>query len=433
MPDLLARDALQGARQYVRDLERAYRRSDLVGDPDYALAQDPDVYDVILRDPETRHAIDYRRHLGAGTRWRVVPASDAPDDRRAAAWCEEALGQLRGFTAARVQLLHAVFRGQTWAAIVGRRQRGVLAGLPGDWWVPTALVDVDKRRFQAFVGADRRLDWALYSLARHAWEPLGERRRWFVRLAHDVAESNLRQGSGLVEALYHWQYAKARVLAEGLAGVERWAQGIVHASVDGLGRAGSPTRDVQDAADAWLTAIEAMRSRHALVHDRVDQLEMIDGPKEGHKMVTEFLAYLASGIRVLCLGANLPTEATEGGSYALARVQENSTEALVQHDRELLGEAITHDLLGLVWAQNRGVLSAAGLARARAPSFEIVHEKRRDPNAAASAVATLLAAGVEGLREDEVFEAVGYTPAGPNDRPLRVVPRAQGSPPAAAE
>lgn len=423
---LTAVEARIGQNAYVRDLKRAFERRRVVGDPDYALAQDEDVYDVLRRDPETAHAMQYRRHLGAASRWRVVPASDRDVDRAAAAWTEEALLRIRRFASARLLLLNAIFRGSAWAAVQGRWQTTRLGGIEGKWWVPELLKDVDKRRFRLSTDGDGRPFWELWSVQRGAWEPLGNRRKWFVRLVHEDSEESLHQGAGLTEAIYHWQYAKARVLSEGLAGVERWAQGVVHAAIDGIEKPGSAARSTAATASDWLDAIENMRSRHALVHDKVDELNMIDGPSTGHQMVTEFLAYLTSGIRILILGSNLPTEATEGGSYALAAIQENSTEALVQHDRELLGEALTHDLIGTVWDVNRAPLQRAGLAGAERPRFELVHEKHRDPNASAAAVATLIGVGVEGLREDEVFSAVGFTPAGPADRPLRVKAPAQG-------
>lgn len=417
-----AAGSLAAQRQYVWELERAYRRGREVWDPDYGLVNDPDVYDVIRRDPETLHAMQMRKHLVAGMRWRVAPASDEDSDRKAAAILDQLLHVLdgEGFAASRFHLAEAVFRGSAWAIVQGRHEVKKIGKTKRMWWVPTGLRPIDKRRFRQVVTEDGRIEWEMWSVARAQWEPLGDRRRWFVRVAYDETEDSLSYGRGLVESLYHWQYAKARVLAEGLAGLERWAQGVVHGKIDGL-RVGSTAKDNESHAQAWLDAIENMRSRHALVGGAEDELTLLEGPGQGHEMVKDFLAYLRDGITRLILGANLPTNATSGGSYALAEVQENSTEALVKFDRDLISSSITRDLFWLLWAMNGEALRAEGVIEASRPKFEIVSQMRRDPATTASALSQLLNAGVQGLREDEVFELMGLTPATEFDRELRVV------------
>lgn len=415
---LLTPGATVASRQYIFELERAYTQEREVWDPDYALSQDPDVYQVIGRDPETSHAIQQRKHLVAGSRWRVTPASDTEADRRAAAVMERLLGKIRMFTLARFQLADAVFRGSAWAFIEGRKEPlAVAGGAEREWWVPTRLQPVDKRRFRQWVRADKSVCWQLYSIERRAWEDLDDRRRWFVRVAYDQAEETFGYGRGLVGAIYHWQYAKAKVLADGLDGLERWAHGVLSAKVDGLRKGDALNSEL---LSAWLTALDSMRSRHAIAHDKQDEIELIESSGQGHEMVKDFLSYLRDGIRVLILGANLPTSANSGGSYALAEVQENSTEALVKFDRDLESEALTEDLLGLAWSMNRDALRAEGLGVAQRPRFEIVSQMRRDPGSAASAISTLLNAGVRGFRQDEVFEVMGFTPCGPFDQALKI-------------
>lgn len=410
------------ARLYIHDLERAYRPGREVYDPDYALATDPDAYDVVQRDPETSHAIRQRKHLVAGSRWRVMPASDEDAERRAAAVVERLLGKIRQFSLARFHLADSVFRGSAWAIVEGRHVRMRIGkGAPArTWWVPTRLRSVDKRRFRQFVADDGSVGWEFYSLARHAYEPLGDRRRWFVRVAYDDTEDTLGYGRGLMEAIYHWQYAKTKVMQDGLAGFERWCMGILKAKIDGL-RPGSTTKDNEAAISAWMNALDTMRSRHQLVHGEGDELDLIEASGSGHSMAKDFLGYFTTGLRVLILGSNLPTSATSGGSYALAEVQENSTETLVDFDRDLMGEALSDDLVSLTWAMNREALSAEGLDEAELPTFRVVSSIRRDMGSTSTAIGALVNAGVRGIREDEAFDALGLTPAGPFDRELRVV------------
>lgn len=427
------------SRLYLRDLERAYQKGREVYDPDYALATDPDVYEVVQRDPTAMHAIQQRKHLVAGSRCRVLPADDEDDNRRAAAIVEKILDKterLGDFTGSRFHLADAVFRGSSWGIIEGRYMRMRFGNGPARmWWVPTRIRPVDKRRFRQYVAQDGSVGWQFYSIERHAYEPLGDRRSWFVRLAYDNTEDTLGYGRGLLEALYHTLYAKGKVWAEGFAGLEKWAQGIVDATIDDL-RIGDTSATNQAVVTATLDALRKMRARFEFVHGKDVTITHHETSGTGHEMVLSMDAALKTDIRTLILGANLPTSATSGGSYALAEVQENSTETLVNFDRQIMGNAITRDLIGLVWRMNAGPLREEGLAEAEPPSFAIVSRISRDANAA-TAVSTLLNAGVRNLREDEVFEAVGFTPAGPHDRQLVVVaPAGAGvaeAPPASQE
>lgn len=408
------------SRLYLSDLERAYTKGREVYDPDYALATDPDVYEVVQRDPTAMHAIQQRKHLVAGSRCRVLPADDEDDNRRAAAIVEKILDKterLGDFTGSRFHLADAVFRGSSWGIIQGRKMRMRIGKGPArEWWVPTGIRPVDKRRFRQFVAQDGSVGWQFFSIERRAYEPLGDRRAWFIRLAYDATEDTLNYGRGLIEVLYHALYAKGKVWAEGLAGLEKWAQGIVDAEIDDL-RLGDTSATNEAHVSATLDALMKMRARFVFAHGKDVKVTHHETSGTGHEMVLSMDAALKTEIRTLILGANLPTSATSGGSYALAEVQENSTETLVNFDRQIMGNAITRDLIGLVWRMNAGPLREEGLAEAEPPSFAIVSRISRDANAA-TAVSTLLNAGVDNLREDEVFEAVGFTPAGPHDRKL---------------
>lgn len=430
------------ARLYLHDLERAYQRGREVYDPDYALATDPDVYEVVRRDPDTQHAIQQRKHMVAGSRCRVVPADDEDVNRRAATVVEKILDQtekLGDFTMSRFHLADAIFRGSAWGVIEGRNMRLKIGKGPArSWWVPTAIRPVDKRRFRQFVAQDGSVAWEFYSIARRRYEPLGDRRAWFVRLAYDNTEDTLGYGRGLIEALYHALYAKGKVMADGLGGLERWAQGIVDAEIDDM-RIGDTSTNNQAVVRATLDTLRVMRSRHEFVHGKDVKLNIHETSGTGHEIVERLHALLTNSIRILILGSNLPTSATGGGSYALAEVQENSTETLVGFDRLIMANAITRDVVGLIWHMNQPQLRAEGLGDAEMPSFRIVSRIARDANAA-TAVSTLLNAGVRNLREDEVFEAVGFTPAGPHDTRLEVVSptgvgvaEAPAAPPAAGE
>ena len=112
MPLFLRSSAHQD--QYVSDLRAAYLGLRLF-DPDQAFAQDPAVWDKMLRDPVIRHAVQSRCYSIAGCKWQMQPASDGEPDKAAAGILEELLTKIRGFTAARYRLAQGVFHGRSYA------------------------------------------------------------------------------------------------------------------------------------------------------------------------------------------------------------------------------------------------------------------------------------------------------------------------------
>jgi phage gp29-like protein len=127
---------------------------------------------------------------------------------------------------------------------------------------------------------------------------------------------------------------------------------------------------------------------------------------QGWQLLGEIRREVRSTIFTLVLGANLTTSADEGGSYALAEIQENSTETLVQTDRESMEETLTDDLVGCVWWMNYANMKELGIANEK-PRFTIVQEKRQDPQERANVASTLNGMGVE-LALDDVLEQTGF-------------------------
>lgn len=420
MSDLLFDDGARSAYQrYAERLSDAIRYRDWVGDPSFALKSDATIYEKVLRDPVTAHAIRFRKHLVAGAEVRVEGASDRPEDQAAAAVVEELLGNVMGFTDARISLAEAIFRGSAYAFVSGTRRVIEVGTLPGggaappqNWWVPERLVDVDRRRFR-LVRPDpqRPLAWEFWSAERSAWEALAHP-EWFIRSVHEDTEGSLSYGRGLLDTLYYCQSLKARLVQDAASAAERFGQGLIKVAVEGLrGADGRPVggdqRDGDSVASAWQEVMTRHRARHVLVHDSRDEVEVLQGIGEGAGLIKQLLDYVDNALVTTVLGSTLPTLEGDGGSRALGEVQENSTEALVQADRARLADDLTRDLVGLLWRLNRPQLEAQ-VGRARMPRVKIDQRKREDPDAAAELIAKLLAAGVA-LRKDEVYDKVGFT------------------------
>jgi hypothetical protein len=405
--------------RYVQSLSDAIKNRDWIYDPSYSLHSDSEIYAKVLRDPVTAHAIRFRKHLVAGATIRVVAASERPADEAAAAVMEDLLGQIVGFTDARILLADAIFRGSAYAMILGRR-RNMIAGtmadgedpIPLEWWVPEKLTDIDRRRFRLVKGGR----WELWSVERRDWEPL-KHPEWFVRSTHEANESTLGYGRGLLDTLYFFQSAKARALQDLLAATERFGQGFMSVAIENMrgadGRPVAGNRSSETVAASWQRELAKQKARHILVHDSRDALQIHNGLGEGWQLLQWCLNYLDNALVTTVLGSTLPTLEGDGGSRALGEVQENSTEALVQADRQRLADHLTRDLVGLVWRRNKNqIMAQCGVCNM--PKLAVDQRKKESPVEAAELISKLVAAGVP-LRAKEVYEKVGFTAPLPGD------------------
>jgi phage gp29-like protein len=407
---------------YVYALSSVYGAGWRIYDIDLAQAMEPDPYEKVRRDPVIAQSIDQRLHGVAGRQWRIMPHSDAKEDKQAAKIVEEAFRNITGFTEARYELAQAVIRGRSYSWIWGERKHIRLGDQKEmSWWVPVELQDIDRRRFRYIVermqepdGSPKsRVDLELFSVDRRVWEKITHP-EWLVESRYNDEEARLGYGRGLLEAIYFYYWMKSIVLREGVEGVERWAQGTTIAKIDGL-RAGDPTRSNDAVKTAVLDVLKKMRARSVQVFDKNDDVQVIERTGTGHTMVMQFLQYFDDALRGLILGATLPFGGGgREGSMARSQVESDVHESLVQFDRDKLDDDITRCLVKLFWDVNRTAFAKIGLADARMPTFETVQERREDPAVNAGVISTVLASGVK-LRRDEVYRKIGFTPPQEDD------------------
>jgi len=418
--------------RYVQRLSDAIKNRDWVVDPTFSLGSDSTIYTKILRDPVAAHAIRFRKHLVAGAEVRVVPASERPADKAAASVIEDLLGEIHGFTDARMGLAEAIFRGSAYAYVSGHRKRMIAGQLPRnetfpslgtdaqplDWWVPCRLINVDRRRFRLARDLQTQdLHWEFWSVDRRAWERMTNP-EWFVRSVFEQTESSLGYGRGLLDTLYYFQSAKARAVQDAMSAVERFGQGLIKAAVENMRDAdgrpvGGDQRGGATVAKAWQDELAKHKARHILVHDARDEVSELQMSGRGWELIKWTIEYFDNAQVTAVLGATLPTIEGNGGSRAMAAVQENSTEALVQADRQRLADDLTRDLVGLLWRLNRAqIMQQVGAAVM--PRLSIDQRKKEDPEAAAAVISTLLAAGVD-LRKEDVYKKTGFSQPLPGD------------------
>lgn len=415
--------ATTAAEIYVHALSAAYRTGFRIYDPSPALQKDPNIYEKLMLDAVIYHACQQRRHMVAGHKFQCQPASESPADKMWAAICEKLIGKIRNFKGALFNLSNAVFVGSTYGAVSGERKwLTLMDGMPRNWFVPLEIRDVSKFRFrqvprrvnQGTVDERIVIDWQIHNVARDVFEPL-EHPECYIKHVYNDSETSLGHGSGLVDAMYYYWRAKELVLTENMGAIEFWARGLLIAKIDGL-REASTGKTNQILLNNVLEQLEKHRGRHVLGMGKEDEVTVVDGPGEGWQMASGMRDYLDQTLRTLILGSNLPTGGgNEGGSYSLGKVQENSTEALIQYDREILSDTISNDLVGLLRRLNQPQLMEMGIGHAENPRFMIVQEKIQNPKERADIAALYVDRGIP-IKMDELYEPAGFTVPGPEDQ-----------------
>lgn len=417
---------------------RSYR----LWDPDYALSRDPQVYDRMRRDPVIGFALRLRKLMAAGRDWYIEAAGSDDKAKLMAQVMEDLLKQIEYFDAARFNLGEAIVAGSRWAKIEGETRTLAIAGQkPREWRVCVRLRDIDKRRFRQFpvdlpsvkrtvrvptssgeptfqvLTEQRRVwVWQIWRPLQQVWETID--RDSYVRHVNDDREDTLGYGGGLASELYTYWFAKEVALQHGLQFLERWAQGVILAKVETLrdGQASSPTST--ERMQKWLTVLETMRSRHALVMDAKDSIEIKDAPTGGLDSCMTMIRYLDGSMRVAILGASLPTQSeVEGGSYALADVQAAVSQTLARFDAAGKEETIRRDVLGWLKRENHAIFVELGLEHQPLPFFKIREDRKDNHESRANVLLKAQQAGMD-VREDEAYAQLGFTPPGILDKVL---------------
>lgn len=417
--DLFGSGSQSGYDRYNQGLSDAITSRDWVYDPSFAIRSDHAIWLKIQRDPVAAHAIRFRKHLVAGTDWTVNPATDSDEDKAAAEVSHEAMSLIQGFTDARINQADAIFRGSSYSFVSGSRKLLSLGGGPERWWwVPERLIQVDRRRFRLVRDWQNRcLKWQFWSVEGRAWQDL-DNPEWFCRSVFSDTEDTLGYGRGLLDTLYYFQAGKARVLRDAMRCSERFGSGFIKVAIDNArGADGRPAaakgRDGDSVATAWRRTLKKQAAEDFLCHDKRDEVEIVQGFGEGFGLLKSLIDYYDASQVMTVLGAVVNTMKPEGGSFALAAEQANSTETLVQADRKRMSDDITRDVLGLFWRLNRFNLSEQ-VGACRPPRFEIVQRRNNDPYQSAETIDRLLRAGIS-LRREDVYDRIGFSQPAPGD------------------
>lgn len=422
MPDVWFNRGTTAYDLYVHSLQSQYMNGYRIWDPSYALANDPLAYEKLDKDPVIFHAKEIRKQRVAGNNWTLEPGGEAPADVSLAKVLEKLIRKIRNFIMARANLAEAFMKGSQFQRIAGRREfmmlgDGLTPAIGRMWWVPKELRDVSRMRFIAkpirAEDGSYQTEWQMWNMTSYTWEKW-EHPEWYVKHKYDLTEETLGYGRGLIDTIYYYWRAKEVVMEQGLAGLERWANGILTAKVDGARDAATDKPNTAVVED-WVNALQVHRSRHVIVYDKQDEIQVLTGGMEGHQMVQEWLRYLDNSITRSIVYSILPTGGDSGsGSLARAETESDTMEGGMQFDRELLSDTLTDDLVKLVYNLNVANLGEIGLSGAEMPKFAIVHQKMTDPLKEVQVATTAISGGID-LPRSEVYRRIGYPEPKPGD------------------
>lgn len=401
----------QAQQLWVRAYSSAWRRHRMQ-DPSLWMQQEPEIIEKMQRDADIAHALNFRGHLIAGQEWSLTPKSKSSKNGELAVEVgTELLGEIEYFTEALLLLASAFLSGARIGRIHGEPRKLRLGdGKLRTWWVPTRIEDLDKRMLQKISEIDPQTQeikahWEQWHTGRAQWETLTRAEaRDLIRHTYQDNQGSLGYGRGLREAMAWWWYTKEHVLEESVQACERFAQGMMIAKVDGSQAAAQEKTNAQLFAD-YAEMLENQRARHVLVIDTKDDVEMMKLSGEGWELLKWLTELLNTTISTLILGSNLPTTANSGGSYALADVQENSREALIQFDRKTLEESVTKGAVNCLWSRNWPNLVELGIAETKL-KFGITQEKIEDSKEIAEVASVLHNMGVP-LSAQDLYERTG--------------------------
>lgn len=391
----------------------AWRRIE-IRQPSIWLSRDPYAEEKMLRCVPIASAVETRCGKVAGRHWILTPR--VPTDPRgdlAVAVGTELLGGLRKFSAARKLLAKAFFHGSRGAVIhTELRPMAIGDGRLRNWVVPVKLEDQSRFRYRKKLpdphGDHPKAHWERWEILGKdsgQWVPLPiSQAQNLIRHVYDDTEESLGYGKGLREQLGWPWWALAHTNQEAIGAIERFARGWVHAKVDGARNAETGLTNTAVVSE-WQKKLQDMQSKHVIVSSKEDEIEVVVGSAEGWQMISDFRKDLKADIATLVLAANLPTQATQGGSFALSQTQENSTESLVQFDREALEQTLDDSLMACIWHKNHANLVELGIADSK-PRFGITQEKIENPQEVATTASTLHAMGVP-LSSEDVYDRTG--------------------------
>lgn len=379
------------AELFPRFLASIYRTAHRIEDPDFALAQDPDIYEKLDRDAVVKHAKQIRKHDVAGKRWMMEPG-DKSDEAQMRADIEAGwVDSIPRFRSSLRNLAEAFWRGVSIAHMPLVKKKLALGdGVERTWIVPEHLKDIDKRsrRIIPVTEGDRvKIRLEIASPIDGQFRPPKRPERFIIHLYDNTAD-RFGHGHGLADACYFYASSLMELRVTGVKGAKRWAEGFLIAKIERGAKAedGRPNTTVQR---LWREALQVAQANHILTMDKEDEVEVLDGPQTAGAVV-ELMNWHKEAITQLILSSVLPSGGgADVGSNARAEVEDKTSDKVKDFDRALLSETLNLDMMGLLRDMNRPQLRSMGLDRVPEPELLLLDGERVPSIEDAQALSTM--------------------------------------------
>ena len=447
--------------QYDYALSAAYR-SPWVYNPSGADSKDPDLWEIVRNQTDILAEV-LRRNNQIVRPWRVTTNYHAnwnkrdrevvDQSKRLAAICHEGISHCATLDESRILISEAFFVGRKYGMVLWEPVYTSLDGAPEMlWYLPYRIKDVDRRRVHyvpdwAWIKSDGTMAPAgseittpgagtysqiphprggylrmigthleMFDQSQWTWKKIGpEQRRNLVEHVYYDEEDRVGHGRGVLEAGYFTHFFLTNTFKKIVEGIDRFANGIMIGKLDSLRNASSGKTNA-DMVTAMKNVMNTYRSEHYMILGENDKVEIVGPPSTGFDVSMQFVQHLTASWARLCNGSARPSgHSVDGtGSKAAAGVEEDTSEAYYQPDRNGLDHVFNRDLLGAFLYHNQDNIRAIGLDKAKRPKFSSAQIKRASPKDAIEVMSAVLAAGQPILRS-EFFENVELTMPGDDD------------------
>lgn len=374
---------IQSISSYVQEIRASHGLYRLwADDPDQAAG----VIDTLEGNPTVFACTRYLGLAACGNRWSVT--AERPEHNAVAQIVEGAIKHIRGqgtdFLHGRKVLAKAVVRGLAMAHVAWREVTCRLGDdpYPRQWIVPTALMEVDKRKLRLYRLPDRRdlAYWAIFDPGVDGYVVLEDRSirpdvppgfaaQDFLWYYSDLTERSAGFGESVGDQLYEIVSILQRCVGYRAMLAERWSEPTFVYGVDmGMGviteaTMGEAFKSPYERSDAFQATLAKWVARHSIAKPKHDELEIVEhgaGTAASHE---EFLRYLKQEIKTTLLLGDLVDSGKQGASIGNTGDAEERAEAIelnIQYHRQRLEECCTD---GLVWEfvrRNAATLIQAG-------------------------------------------------------------------------
>lgn len=275
------------------------------------------IYDEIERDTHAYAVIQKRKFALVGRDWEIVPATDAPLDKRAAALVEAELTRLN-FDQLCLDLLDATLKGYAVAEIVWKRD--------GARIVAERIVAHDQRRFT--FGEDWR-PRLLTATSPLVGEELPERKFIVHRFG---VKGNNPFGLGLGSKLFWPCLFKREGVAFWLTYLEKFA------SPTPVGK--YPQGTLPEDQNTLLNNLLAMVQAGALVAPIGTEVSFLEAIRSGNAGYSEWCGYWDTQMALCVFGSTLATYVEGQGSRAASETHKEAEEQIIDADADLLTDTL---------------------------------------------------------------------------------------------